>query len=179
MVWGEVAPPRSRFRVVEWAAWLGLVALGGYLLSDPIGRAAAKSYESATQSFIELRESNTNFVSRDNINVKDLATFAVPTLSATDANFKPADFSKYGSLTQPSMTIETFEVSLPEVALPNRTQTASPQTKPLAIEEMTGDMGRLLDNSGTTLLIEQDCSSSSELTGLCGAADVKTIFESE
>lgn len=178
MVWGEEAPIKPGFPVLECVAGLGLICLVGVLASDPIGRAAVLSYEAATQQFIDDREAASSLVSSEFEGGKDLD--ALPTRSTAAYGLTPAtlDFGDYDSIGSPpidvtnlSVNVGTLTTNEPEAPRIEVTTADTGPVEPLRIEQMPQQMRLLIDNRDSTLLERSFCTDYDRLSGLCGAND--------
>lgn len=184
MVWGEEAPIKPGFPVLECVAGLGLICLVGVIASDPIGRAAVHSYEAATQKFIDDRDAASSFVSTNFDGSKDLD--APPSRSTSAYGLNPASlsFEDYGSISSPPIDVTDLSVNVgtlnsTEFEAPNievRTAETGP-VEPLRIEQMPQQMRLLVDNRDSTLLERSFCTDYDRLSGLCGANDFTGFLE--
>jgi len=181
MVWGEERPVRSSFPVVEVLTLCALIALAGLLVSDPIGRAAAKSYKAAAQTFIETRDPGLSVVSRNNVDVKDLALQAA-FLNPDPTVVTKVDFGSYQSEGFPDLDTRHLDVAARiQLAAPPAPVTRNePSPEPLVVEAMDGTFKQLLDNEDDTLLdVSRECSRSDELIGLCGGLTLDKLIEED
>ena len=184
MVWGEEAPSKPGFPVLECVAGLGLICIVGVLASDPIGRAAVRSYETATQQFIDDREGGFSFVSTKFEDVKDLD--ALPTRATSPYGLAPAaiDFSDYDSVGSPPIDAMDLSVDVGDltdvvsVEVAPETETAEiTNVQPIRVEQMSPQMRLLIDNRDSSLLERSYCTDSDRLSGLCGANDFTGYLE--
>lgn len=180
MVWGEERPVRSAFPVAEVLAVFGLVLLTIYIVSDPIGRSAAKSYEAAAQHFIQTRDDGQNLVSRDNVDVKDMAlqsTF----LSPDPIDATKVDFDDYQNEILPVLDTQDLDVAV-RIELTG-TEGQEPiqeidEVEPLVVEAMEGTMKQLLDNEDDTIFdVPRDCEGTDRLIGLCDGLELKELVD--
>jgi len=187
MVWGEENPVKPGFPTTEFLAAFGVLLLGAYLVSDPIGRSASKSYESAAQTFIETRGNDLSLVSRDNVDVKDLA------LHSTDFEPDPenpikVDFAAYQNEVLPALNTQDLNVSMSfrltdqqeqgtVEAEGNELASQTARSESFVLNDMNGTMKQLLNNEDNTMLDAPfDCSRSDELIGFCGGQELEFLL---
>ncbi len=162
---------------MEWLTLLMFGLLGLYALSDPIGRSAVNSYQNAAQHFIDSRGVQpTEIVSRDDVDIKDLSAISARTDNEVSFGALPDKLGGDDQIDVPLMdvsqaiaapVIQTDPVE-EEAVEPAMVQiTGEPTTELDGIIENANSTFIPEDRNGTSLILNNECSRSDVLSGLC------------